>query len=201
MFEWVKKVSQTSQADCSYGLYRPEEHDACGVGFVAQLGKPPSNSVLQQALVCLENLTHRGGVDADGASGDGAGVMVQLPSAFFGREACRLDSSFNPEWRLAVGVFFLPRDTAERARAMQIAEDAVRRRGRGLYLAGWRPLPRDERALGPQARETQPCIWHLLVADRPESGRAPGDGSENGGRQFEERLYLVRKEIEHRLRS
>jgi glutamate synthase domain-containing protein 2/glutamate synthase domain-containing protein 1/glutamate synthase domain-containing protein 3 len=197
----AKKVPQTPQVDCNYGLYRREEHDACGVGFVAQLGKPPSNGVVQQALVCLENLTHRGGVDADGASGDGAGVMVQLPSSFFAREACRLDSNFNPEWRVAVGVFFLPRDAAERARAMQIAEDAVRRRGRGLYLAGWRPVPLDERALGPQARETQPCISHLLVAEKPESGRPDGDGSENGGRHFEEQLYLVRKEIEHRLTS
>jgi glutamate synthase (ferredoxin) len=194
-------VPPTPQGDCGYGLYRREEHDACGVGFVAQLGKPPSNGVVQQALVCLENLTHRGGVDADGASGDGAGVMVQLPSSFFVREACRLDSNFNPEWRVAVGVFFLPRDAAERARAMQIAEDAVRRRGRGLYLAGWRPVPLDERALGPQARETQPCISHLLVAEKPEGGRSPSDAQENSGRHFEEQLYLVRKEIEHRLAS
>ena len=195
----VRKVTQTSQADC--GLYRRDEHDACGVGFVAQLGKPPSNAVVQQALVCLENLTHRGGVDADGASGDGAGVMVQLPSAFFVREACRLDSSFNPEWRVAVGVFFLPRDASGRARAMQIAEDAVRRRGRGLHPVGWRQVPLDERALGSQARETQPCISHLLVAEKPEAGRTYGDSSKNGGRQFEERLYVVRKEIEHRLAS
>ena len=192
-------MTQTSQAD--YGLYRREEHDACGVGFVAQLGKPPSNGVVQQALVCLENLTHRGGVDADGASGDGAGLMVQLPSAFFAREACRQDPNFNPEWQVAVGVFFLPRDAGERARAMRIAEDAVQRRGRGLYLAGWRPVPLDERALGPQARETQPCIAHLLVAEKPEGGRAHDDSSANSGRRFEERLYLVRKEIEHRLTS
>ena len=94
--------------NCSTGLYRREEHDACGVGFVAQLGEAPSHRVLEQALECLGNLTHRGAVDADGASGDGAGVMAQLPAGFFAREASRLNSNFNPDLKIAVGVFFLP---------------------------------------------------------------------------------------------
>jgi glutamate synthase domain-containing protein 2/glutamate synthase domain-containing protein 1/glutamate synthase domain-containing protein 3 len=190
-------VPQTPQGDCGLGLYRREEHDACGVGFVAQLGELPSNRVVQHALECLENLTHRGGVDADGASGDGAGVMAQLPSAFFAREACRVDSHFNPSWEVAVGVFFLPRDAAGRGRAIQIAEDVVRRRG--LYLAGWRQVPLDQRALGPQASETQPSIWHLLLAEKPEAGLRYSDTPLNRGRRFEEHLYLVRKEIERRL--
>ena len=188
---------QTPQGDHGFGLYRREERDACGVGFVAQLGGLPSNRVVQQALECLGNLTHRGGVDADGASGDGAGIMVQLPCSFFAREAHRLDSNFSPEWEVAVGVFFLPRDAAGRGRAMQIAEDVVRRRG--LYLAGWRQVPLDQRALGPQASETQPSIWHLLVAEKSKSEPRHGDTSEKHGRRLEEHLYLVRKEIERRL--
>ncbi len=179
-------MAKTLNGECRSGLYHREEHDACGVGFVAQLSEPPSNRVVQQALECLGNLTHRGGVDADGASGDGAGIMVQLPSAFFAREACRLNSSFNPDSEVAVGVFFLPQDGLERARAMVIAEEVVR--SRGLYLAGWRRVPLDTSALGPQARETQPAIWHLLIAQPA--------GQERG---FEQHLYLVRKEIERRL--
>src|SRR5690242_4285586 len=115
---------KNDDANCtSTGLYHREEHDACGVGFVAQLGEAPSHRVIEQALECLGNLTHRGAVDADGASGDGAGVMAQLPSAFFAREASRLNPRFNPDSKIAVGVFFLPRAERERARIMAIAEE------------------------------------------------------------------------------
>ena len=178
----------SKKADCEQrvGLYRREEHDACGVGFVAQLGRPGSHQVVEQALQALGCLAHRGGVDADGTSGDGAGILIQLPTSFFIREARRLDSHFNPEWRVAVGVFFLPQDGMARARAMFIAEEVVR--GRGLYRVGWRQVPLDESALGPQARETEPAIWHLIVAQ-------PADQE----REFEQLLHLVRKEIERRL--
>src|SRR5574337_755763 len=170
------------------GLNQRDEHDACGVGFVADLNAPASHRVVTQALECLGCLTHRGGVDADGASGDGAGLALQLPSGFFTREARRLNSGFKPDWKIAVGVFFLPQDGVQRARAMFIAEEVVR--SRGLYLAGWRQVPLDEKALGPQARETQPAIWHMLIAQ-------PADQE----REFEQLLFLVRKEIERRLRE
>ncbi len=179
-------VEQNTEGGWQVGLYRREEHDACGVGFVADLNAPASHRVVEQALECLGCLTHRGGVDADGASGDGAGIAVQLPSEFFAREALRLNSGFQPHWRMAVGVFFFPRDGVTRARAMFIAEEAVR--NRGLYVAGWRQVPVDPEALGPQARESQPAIWHLLVAQ-------PADQE----REFEQNLYLTRKEIERRL--
>ncbi|HEX5412296.1 MAG TPA: glutamate synthase large subunit [Terriglobia bacterium] len=168
------------------GLNQRDEHDACGVGFVADLNAPASHRVVTQALECLACLTHRGGADADGASGDGAGIAVQLPSDFFAREARRLNSGFQPHWRTAVGVFFFPSDGVARARAMFAAEEAVR--NRGLYVAGWRQVPVNPDALGPQARESQPAIWHLLVAQ-------PADQE----REFEQILYLTRKEIERRI--
>ncbi len=179
-------MSNGQDAEWRRGLYQREEHDACGVGFVAQLGQPPSHRVVEQALEALGCLTHRGGVDADGSSGDGAGILTQLPAAFFAREARRLNSGFNPEWKIAVGVFFLPQEGVARARAMFIAEETVR--NRGLFLAGWRQVPTDEHALGPQARETEPALWHLLIAQ-------PADQE----REFEQLLYLTRKEIERRL--
>src|SRR3989454_8203545 len=199
-------MAEKQDDDWHAGLYWREEHDACGVGFVAQLGEPSSHRVVEQALECLGNLTHRGGVDADGASGDGAGILLQLPSAFFAREAKRLNSGFDPKSTVAVGVFFLPQDGLVRARAMWIAEQVAR--SRGLFVAGWRRVPLDERALGPQARETQPSIWHLLMA-RPAEDLTLGDLSSPEAdadtspakreREFEQLLYLTRKEIESRL--
>jgi glutamate synthase (ferredoxin) len=179
-------MAEKSDGEWRVGLYQREEHDACGVGFVAQLGAPPSHRVVEQALEALGCLTHRGALDADGTSGDGAGILIQLPTDLFAREALRLNSNFNPNWKIAVGVFFLPPEGLARARAMFLAEQAVH--NRGLYLAGWRQVPLDENALGAQARETQPAIWHLLVAQ-------PADQE----REFEQLLYLTRKEIERRL--
>ena len=179
------KAERESDPDRWNGLYRREEHDACGVGFVAQLDAPPSHRVVEQALTCLDSLTHRGSVDADGASGDGAGISLQLPTDFFAHEAQRLDSNFNPAWKIAVGVFFFPQSGEERSRAMSVVEEVVRRRN--LYLVGWREVPLTEEVLGPQARETQPAIHHLLIAWTAEQ-----EG------EFEQALYLARKEIERR---
>lgn len=178
-------MAENVDGDWRVGLYRREEHDACGVGFVAQLGQGPSHRVVEQALESLSCLTHRGGVDADGASGDGAGILTQLPTSFFVNESRRLNSDFNADWKVAVGVFFLPANGVARARAMFVAEETVR--NRGLFLAGWRQVPVNENALGPQARETQPAIWQLLMAQ-------PADQE----REFEQLLYLTRKEIERR---
>ena len=168
------------------GLYRREEHDACGVGFIAQLDQPPSNRVVRLALDCLSALTHRGAVDADGTSGDGAGILTQFPKVFFLREALRLNPLLNPAWKLAVGVFFFPSDPLERARAMFLVEQVVL--VEGLEIAGWRRVPVNERILGAQARETQPAIWQLLLAQQTEEDR-----------EFEQFLFLVRKKIERHL--
>jgi glutamate synthase (ferredoxin) len=168
------------------GLYAREEHDACGVGFVAQLGAPPSHRVVEQALECLVHLTHRGGVDADAASGDGAGLMVQLPHAFFSKEAARLNFYDVLNSKLAVGVFFLPQDREARAEAMRVVEQVLN--DFHLRLVGWRRVPVDESVLGPQARETMPDLRHLLISGAPSRDR-----------EFEQELYLVRKEIERRL--
>ena len=167
------------------GLYRPEARDACGVGFVAQLDAPPSHEIVELALGCLDRLTHRGGVDADGVSGDGAGVLTQLPREFFVEEARKIDSKFNPAWQIAAGVFFLPRKARTREKILAIAEKVIE--SRGLQHIGWREVPLDPKALGPQARETRPHLVHMLVAQPA--------GQE---REYEQTLYLVRKEIERR---
>ena len=178
-------MHRNSTNNLERGLYRREERDACGVGFVAQVGQEPSHRLVEQALECLSRLTHRGGVDADGVSGDGAGVLLHLPQTFFLEEAQKLDPHFNPEWQIAIGVFFLPRTARLRQKVLSIAEKVVE--SRGVHHIGWRTVPLDEGALGPLARGTFPVILHMLVAQPT--------GQERG---YEQTLYLVRKEIERR---
>src|SRR5690242_21319993 len=102
------------------GLYDPRfEHDACGIGFVARLSGEPSHDILTMALTAVGNMAHRGGIHADGKSGDGAGVLTQIPRAFFARELARLGSNY-PVADLAVGMVFLPRHDAHRAAARQL---------------------------------------------------------------------------------
>ena len=168
------------------GLYDPRfEHDACGIGFVAHLSGEPSHAILAQALTAVANMAHRGGVGADGKSGDGAGVLTQIPRAFFARALARLGIHY-PVEDLAVGMFFLPQDEAQRASARQIVERSLARYG--LTLLGWRPVPVDEAALGARARQTCPIIEQALVGQPPDRPYTPA--------AYERALYLARKAAE-----
>jgi glutamate synthase (ferredoxin) len=163
-------------------LYNPhDEHDACGVGFVADVSGRATHDIIQTALEALCNLTHRGAVDADGRTGDGAGLLTQLPLKFFRREAERLGK--RPEDDLAVGMFFLPRDESAAARCRQIT--ARLSESHGLTPLCWRQVPVDESVLGAKALATAPRIEQLLVA----RGRVSKS-------QFETTLYRVRREVE-----
>ncbi len=165
-------------------LYRPEqEHDACGVGFVATLSGPPSQAVLRLALEGLANLTHRGAVSADGRTGDGAGVLFQVPARLFAEEAVRLGWTGVPD-RIAVGMVFLPSEAEPAGCCRQALEGAVR--SRGLEPIGWREVPVRRDALGERAAATAPRIEQLLV---PAPPAMEGD-------ELERRLYLARREAE-----
>src|SRR5215469_1194076 len=134
------------------------DHDACGTGFVARLGGAPSYEIIQISLNALERLTHRGGVDADGASGDGAGLLTSLPQQFFRERATELHIKL-PE-HFGVGCAFLPGPaTAEFRAAIEIAADTER-----LRVMGWRRVPVNVNALGRKALETMPEIWQFFVA-------------------------------------
>ncbi len=153
------------------------DHDACGVGFIAQLGGGSHRAVVERALTALERLSHRGGVDADGWSGDGAGLLTQIPSAFF-RTAARAQNIELPD-RFAVGMFFFPPDHQAEARAAVAAQLAAE----GLVLLGWREPPIEPEILGPRALATLPVIAQAWIA----AGVA-GD--------FGRRLFLARKRLE-----
>jgi glutamate synthase domain-containing protein 2/glutamate synthase domain-containing protein 1/glutamate synthase domain-containing protein 3 len=154
------------------------DHDACGVGFIAQLGGAPSHAVVERGLSALAHLAHRGGVDADGRSGDGAGLLVALPQAFFrkaaGADGIRLPSEFG------VGMVFLQRGQEKHA------EDAVRAAVAkfDLSLLGWRTVPTDPSILGPRSRESLPVVRQVFLAPR------------GSAYDFEFQLFRLRQELE-----
>src|SRR5579859_7518733 len=157
------------------------DHDACGTGFVARLGAHPSHEIVAIALTALERLTHRGGVDADGASGDGAGLLTSLPHDFFraraGEQGIELPETFGLGF-----AFFPPGSLAENQAAIESAADTER-----LRILGWRRVPTNTNSLGRRALETMPEIWQFFVAPFHAA---------RGTERFERRLALLRKRAE-----
>jgi glutamate synthase (NADPH/NADH) large chain/glutamate synthase (ferredoxin) len=169
-------------------LYSPDhEHDACGVGFIAQVSGKRSNQVLRFALQSLCNLAHRGAIDADQKTGDGAGVLTQIPYKLFAPEVAKMGHKLFNNADLGVGFVFLPHDNAyAQARAKAIIEEVVEKRG--IFLFGWREVPINIRLLGDKAASTLPRIEQVLV------GRPHGMRDDD----YERRLFLARNEIEKR---
>jgi glutamate synthase (ferredoxin) len=161
------------------------DHDACGTGFIARLHGPPTHEILQFSLQALERLSHRGGVDADGASGDGAGLLTSLPTEFFRAKAAELNIHLGELF--GVGMLFVPASRLADARAAM--EDAVVR-GK-LLIAGWRRVPTDPTALGQRSLETMPEIWQCFIEPVPAKTAAA-----NSPAKFERALWLLRKRAE-----
>ena len=171
------------------GLYDPSrEHDACGVGFVADMKNRGSNDIVRMGLRVLENLDHRGAVGADAHGGDGCGMLVQIPHAFLAAEAERLGFALPEPGRYGVGFLFLPRDAAGRAQVEAIVGQAVA--DEGQTLLGWRDVPTDPSQLGDSVRASEPVIRQVFIG----SGEGVADEA-----AFERRLYLVRKVISARV--
>ena len=170
-------------------LYAPEfEHDSCGVGFVASTHGECSNRILRLGLESICNLNHRGAVDADSKTGDGAGVLTQIPYAIFRQELERLGHELAEDTDLAVGFVFLPHDNAyAQSRCKTIVEEVVQERN--LFLLGWRDVPIDVRVLGEKAQSTMPRIEQALIE------KGPGITAD----EYERILFLTRKQIEKRV--
>jgi glutamate synthase (NADPH/NADH) large chain/glutamate synthase (ferredoxin) len=161
------------------------ERDNCGMGAIAQIHGERSHRVLDYALTSVCNMTHRGAVDADMKTGDGSGVLSQIPYPIFRRAVAGLGGSLESDDQLAVGVFFLPeRDAAARQQIKELALSTVK--ARGIEVIGWREVPVDPDALGRLARRTQPVIEHLLMK-RPAGWDAD---------HFERQLFLCRRKVE-----
>ncbi|HWQ27922.1 MAG TPA: glutamate synthase central domain-containing protein, partial [Dehalococcoidia bacterium] len=166
-------------------LYRPDqERDACGVGFVADISGRPSHAILEMAIQCVTNLTHRGALDADAKTGDGAGVSFQIPRGFFAEVVRELGHGAVDPADLAVGMVFLPRDEDDAGRCKYRLARAAGERG--LTVLGWRAVPVDASVLGDQARKTQPRIEQIILRRPPGMDDAA----------FERTLFLARKDAE-----
>lgn len=167
------------------GLYDPQfEHDNCGVGFVAQMKGIKSHSIIQQGLQVLVNLHHRGAVGADPNTGDGAGILIQVPHKFLTKVVKELNLTLPNEGAYGVGMVFLPQEPNARYFCEGIFEKVIAEEG--LEHIGWRNVPVDEKSCGLTASGTRPMVHQLFV----------GKG-EHALEAIERKLYVVRKRVEH----
>src|ERR1700756_2992237 len=167
------------------GLYHPDhEHDACGIGFVANIEGRKSHDIVLKGIQILINLTHRGACGCDPQTGDGAGILIQIPHAFFEREAATLGFSLPAPGEYGVGMVFLPVDTQDRLICEGIIEKIVREEG--LTVLGWRDTPINGNTIGRLARASQPYIEQIFLRG------ATGMDQD----ALERKLYVVRKRAE-----
>ncbi|MDP4090258.1 MAG: glutamate synthase large subunit, partial [Bacillota bacterium] len=167
------------------GLYDPEfEKDSCGVGFIANIKGEKSHGLVKNALRVLQNLTHRGAVGSDPKTGDGAGILVQIPDEFFRIQCENLGILLPKPPKYAVGMVFLPREPAVRMQCEGILERIVQ--DEGQKILGWRDVPVDNRVIGETARGTEPTIRQVFVESTCKDQR-----------DFEKTLYIIRKRTEN----
>ena len=169
-----------------HSLYRPEdEHSSCGVGFVVDLDGKSSRQVVQNGIDALKAIWHRGAVDADGKTGDGAGIHVQIPVPFFYDQVRRTGHEPDQNKLIAVGQVFLPRTNfAQQETCRTIVESEVLRMGH--YIYGWRHVPVNTTVLGEKANATRPEIEQILIRCEKDIDHI----------QFERELYIIRRRIE-----
>ncbi|MEN9492168.1 MAG: hypothetical protein RJA63_2617, partial [Pseudomonadota bacterium] len=174
------------------GLYDPaNEHDACGVGFVAHIKGKKSHEIVQGGLKILENIDHRGAVGADPLMGDGAGILIQIPDAFFREEMSKHGVKLPPAGEYGVGMIFLPKEAASRLACEQEMERAVR--AEGQVVLGWRDVPVDtEMPMSPRVREKEPVIRQIFI------GRGPDVMVTEA---LERKLYVIRKMASHAIQQ
>jgi len=174
------------------GLYSPaHEHDACGVGFVAHIKGQKSHSIVQQGLKILENLDHRGAVGADKLMGDGAGILIQIPDAFFRQDLARQGVTLPAPGEYGVAMVFLPKEIASRLACEQELERAVR--AEKQVVLGWRDVPVDaDMPMSPTVRACEPVIRQLFIG-RGADVMVPD--------ALERKLYVIRKTASHAIQA
>ncbi|MDX6806664.1 glutamate synthase large subunit [Terrihabitans rhizophilus] len=167
------------------GLYDPaNEHDSCGVGFIAHMKNVPSHDIVEKGLKILANLEHRGAVGADERAGDGVGILVQIPHKFFCAEAERLGFSLPEPQMYAVGHVFMPRDAEGQRIIRETFAEVIA--DEGQVLLGWRDVPTDNSTLGYSVLPTEPHHAQVFI------GRGAGVTDED---DFERKLYILRKHV------
>ncbi|MBT6411795.1 MAG: glutamate synthase subunit alpha, partial [Betaproteobacteria bacterium] len=182
MTKFVKPAAQ--------GLYNPaNEHDACGVGFIAHIKGDKSHLIVGQGLQILDNLTHRGATGFDPLLGDGAGILVQIPDQFF-RNIGDLGFDLPLSGEYGVGMVFLPQDDVSRTKIQEVLEEFTVTEGQEVL--GWRDVPVDNSGISQTARDVEPVIRQLFIR-RGANCQTEQD--------FERKLFVIRKQAEHRVSS
>ena len=169
------------------GLYNPRfEHDNCGIGAVVNIKGVKSHATVENALKIVENLEHRAGKDAEGKTGDGVGILLQISHKFFKKVTKSLGFEIGGEREYGVGMFFMPQDELKRKREMKMFEIITEKEG--LEFLGWRQVPVHPEVLGSKAVECMPCIMQCFIK-KPEGL--------NKGIEFDRKLYIVRRVFSH----
>ena len=169
-----------------HSLYRPSfEHDNCGIGAVVSIKGIPSHKTVADALTIVETLEHRAGKDAEGKTGDGVGILVQISHRFFTKAAKELDIELGGKRDYGVGMFFFPQNELHRNQAKKMFEIIAEKEG--LEILGWRNVPSDTSVIGQRALDCMPDIQQCFIK-RPENVKR--------GIDFDRRLYVARREFE-----
>src|SRR5262245_56903520 len=166
------------------------ERDACGVGFVVNVKGERSHAIIEKGLTVLQNLTHRGACGCDPLTGDGAGMLIQVPDAFLRKVCAAIDIALPPAGEYGVWLVFLPRDVRERYYCEREFEEIIR--AEGQRLLGWRTVPIDDTKCGPLAHSNLPQIRQIFI------GRGPATRDQAA---LERKLYVIRKRIERLVRE
>ena len=175
----------------SQGMYDPaRERDACGVGFIAHIKGRKSHAIVEQGLLILKNLTHRGAVGADPKASDGAGIAIQIPDKLFREEMGKQGVHLPPAGQYGVGMVFLPQEPASRIACEYEIERAIK--DEGQVLLGWRDVPRDPSVLGESVKKIEPVIRQVFV------GRGAGVRVTDA---LERKLYIIRKAAGHAIQT
>ena len=173
------------------GLYDPNlEHDSCGVGFIVDMHNRASHDIIRQGLELIGNLEHRGALGADPETGDGCGILIQIPHDFFAEECPASGFSLPAAGEYGIGTIFLPQNQDHRFHCGSVVESTII--DSGLELLGWRDLPVDSRHVGVQAAEAMPVIRQIFVSKGSE---------ELDAESFERKLYVTRKTIRNALQD
>ncbi len=173
------------------GLYDPaNEHDACGLGFIAHIKGTKSHAIISQGLQILKNLTHRGATGADPLQGDGAGILIQLPDAFLRRACGRQGLTLPAVGQYGVGMVFLPQEPASRMACEQEIERATVNQGQ--VVLGWRDVPTDNSGLSERTKDVEPVIRQVFI------GRGSNAIDQDA---MERKLYIIRKQAGHAIQA
>ena len=168
------------------GLYDPRfEHDSCGIGAVVNIKGGKSHETVENALKIVENLKHRAGKDAEGKTGDGVGILLQISHRFFTKAAAELGIDLGQERDYGIGMFFFPQDELKRNQAKKMFEIIIKKEG--MEFLGWRQVPTEPSVLGQKAVDCMPCILQAFVRRPPQTER---------GLAFDRRLYVARRVFE-----